>query len=1032
MNIAESKETKETKQEEATAAKAESDAFLIEESLDEHFSDESGEEDYSDDGGDEGEEGYRPGGYHPVEVGQRYHTRYTILQKLGWGHFSTVWMVHDKKYNQPSQSTREKLSESPEYVALKIQKSAPHYREAAVDEIELLRCVKDAASGEEVWKEFGSQFKVPVVQLTDHFDHSGPNGKHKCMVFEMLGENLLEVIKKFNYKGIPLPIVRHMAKEICLGLDFLHRHCEIIHTDLKPENLVIATPPNPPSKDEVQSILAAGNPQNRKKKKKKSGGGQQQSGDANRTIDRTIEALTKELSSSQLNPEQRKKLKKKLKKKKQQAKKKDKKRQGKRNRRNDRPGAIEGGGSSLSVEKANRAEIEARMMERDSNRIGGSQAASQGVEEFALARSKSTSPECRGADFKADSKDVETPSKLSYDSNSKEDSKGGDKEFILDGINIGMGGLSLEDKHSSDSKDKEGSDNNAVLNTSQVSAAFPDPPLEVGMPDPLDLEEVRRLMPPWLRATWFSFVNFSGEEVEGMEDADLDIIDTAAGDIEGVKKGAASKTYDIVRPISCADWVDFTGSNCSKITMLLSTRRMIEIFGSPDEDKETPADGDHKDLLFGDWFFSFADPSGETKHGADGVDESSNSDSALQFVIRGHGPDNDHITALVGLCVLNSLAYESEQYYLADVEDVLDKPVIWNIIHDASMTENVCAYMEKRVSGLKFLAHYDVPEAISEQDDEELLYVMRQLSVHPCCEATCEHEEEEHEDERGQVADLDKWGGAARDGCGAVVGIDVDALSKAVHNASEPPDLPESERRTYDITGYVYPLSRRMRFFRSERAQVESTMLLYNRIHQTLATLGEGSQDSMEDGGEIEESEQLARLHEQYTDCGVKIVDLGNACWTYKHFTEDIQTRQYRCPEVLLGAPYGCAADMWSFACVVFELLTGDLLFDPRAGTKWDREEDHLAMMIELLGDFPKDICGKGKRASDYFTTHGELINIQQLKYWPLQDVLKDKYRFPEEDANEIANFLLPMLKVDPGRRITAVQALGNPFIRDV
>ena len=48
-----------------------------------------------------------------------------------------------------------------------------------------------------------------------------------------------------------------------------------------------------------------------------------------------------------------------------------------------------------------------------------------------------------------------------------------------------------------------------------------------------------------------------------------------------------------------------------------------------------------------------------------------------------------------------------------------------------------------------------------------------------------------------------------------------------------------------------------------------------------------------------------------------KIADLGNACWTYKHFTEDIQTRQYRCLEVLVGAPYSTAADIWSTACMV-------------------------------------------------------------------------------------------------------------------
>lgn len=49
----------------------------------------------------------------------------------------------------------------------------------------------------------------------------------------------------------------------------------------------------------------------------------------------------------------------------------------------------------------------------------------------------------------------------------------------------------------------------------------------------------------------------------------------------------------------------------------------------------------------------------------------------------------------------------------------------------------------------------------------------------------------------------------------------------------------------------------------------------------------------------------------------VKIADLGNACWTDHHFTDDIQTRQYRCPEVILGAKWGTSADVWSAACVV-------------------------------------------------------------------------------------------------------------------
>ncbi|XP_013909947.1 PREDICTED: SRSF protein kinase 3, partial [Thamnophis sirtalis] len=56
----------------------------------------------------------------------------------------------------------------------------------------------------------------------------------------------------------------------------------------------------------------------------------------------------------------------------------------------------------------------------------------------------------------------------------------------------------------------------------------------------------------------------------------------------------------------------------------------------------------------------------------------------------------------------------------------------------------------------------------------------------------------------------------------------------------------------------------------------------------------------------------------------VKIADLGNACWVHKHFTEDIQTRQYRALEVLIGAVYNTPADIWSTACMAFELATGD------------------------------------------------------------------------------------------------------------
>lgn len=83
----------------------------------------------------------------------------------------------------------------------------------------------------------------------------------------------------------------------------------------------------------------------------------------------------------------------------------------------------------------------------------------------------------------------------------------------------------------------------------------------------------------------------------------------------------------------------------------------------------------------------------------------------------------------------------------------------------------------------------------------------------------------------------------------------------------------------------------------------------------------------------------------------VKIADLGNACWINKHFTEDIQTRQYRSPEVILGGKYNESADMWSLGCLVFELLTGDFLFDPQSGDNYTRDEGNNPFIIIIEKD---------------------------------------------------------------------------------
>lgn len=100
---------------------------------------------------------YTIGGYHPVRISEILNGRYYMIRKLGWGHFSTVWLSWDLQAKR--------------FVALKVVKSASHFTETALDEIKLLKCVRDSAPDD--------PYHDKVIQLLDDFKVNGPNGRRK-------------------------------------------------------------------------------------------------------------------------------------------------------------------------------------------------------------------------------------------------------------------------------------------------------------------------------------------------------------------------------------------------------------------------------------------------------------------------------------------------------------------------------------------------------------------------------------------------------------------------------------------------------------------------------------------------------------------------------------------------------------------------------------------------------------------------------------------------------------------------------------
>ncbi|XP_039605219.1 SRSF protein kinase 1b isoform X1 [Polypterus senegalus] len=592
----------------------------------------------SDDEEQEDPNDYCKGGYHHVKIGDLFNGRYHVIRKLGWGHFSTVWLAWDIQGKR--------------FVAMKVVKSAEHYTETALDEIKLLRCVRNTDPCD--------PNREMVVQLLDDFKISGINGTHVCMVFEVLGHHLLKWIIKSNYQGLPIACVRSIIKQVLQGLDYLHSKCKIIHTDIKPENILLCV--NEPY----------------------------------------VRRLAAEATEWQ------------------------------------KAGAPPPSGSAVS-----------------------------------------TAPQPKPA------------AKMSKNKKKK---------------------LKKKQKRQAELLEKR----------------------------ILEMEELEK-------------------RPEGAEEEDDD---------------------------------ETTQSNEGESQPCLSL-------------KEGDIENVTKELL----------------------DE--NTEIREQTLV-----DKEEVVAVElncnGFIGSDSLSELSNEDKLKELEDQRNANDFFDNDQRLQFNEN-CSDIVHNVYQPGGEGHQEGPFGA---------FLPLSTSVQPV-------------------------------------------------NGNEEIDIQPSTMENKSASGDNL-----------KSARLAAGDLLVNPL----------------------ESLNAEKIQ-------VKIADLGNACWVHKHFTEDIQTRQYRSLEVLIGNGYSTPADIWSTACMAFELATGDYLFEPHSGEDYSRDEDHIALIIELLGKIPRKLIATGKYSKEFFTKKGDLRHITKLKPWGLFEVLVEKYEWPQDEAKGFADFLLPMLELMPEKRASASECLTHPWL---
>jgi serine/threonine-protein kinase SRPK3 len=149
-------------------------------------------------------EEYRPGGFHPIVVGDLLaHGRYRVIHKLGFGGSSTIWLARDQQQKEPGRLVTLKAlradiscNETPELVV-------PRSLQAAFPD----------SSGD-------------FQTIEDHFIVHGPNGTHLFLISPLAGPSVLAMSdspgRVSGSRRLRGDLARKVAKETTRAIYCMH------------------------------------------------------------------------------------------------------------------------------------------------------------------------------------------------------------------------------------------------------------------------------------------------------------------------------------------------------------------------------------------------------------------------------------------------------------------------------------------------------------------------------------------------------------------------------------------------------------------------------------------------------------------------------------------------------------------------------------------------------------------------------------------------------------------------------------------